>query len=86
MKTASYPTYLTRKKNMTGSWGCPHEIGSRCHKVNGLAGDPGMKGCVLDGRYVFASAGKNERLLQKRAQSGDGGPAPAVEPDDQPRE
>jgi hypothetical protein len=29
-----------------------------------------MKGCVLYGRYVFASPGKNERILQKRAHIG----------------
>lgn len=52
---------------MAGSWGCPHEINGLCHKVNGLTCDPGMKGCVLYGRFVFASPGKNERILQKQA-------------------
>jgi hypothetical protein len=52
---------------MAGSWGCPHEINGLCHQVNGLTCDSGMKGCVLYGRYVFASAGKNERILQKHA-------------------
>ena len=28
--------------------------------------DPGMKGCVLHGRFVFANDDKNERLRQKQ--------------------
>lgn len=51
-----------------GSWGCPHEIQGVCTKVNNLLCDPGMKGCVLAGKYVFAnSEAKNERLRAKRA-------------------
>lgn len=62
---------------MAGSWGCPHEINGLCHKVSGLACDPGMKGCVLFGRYVFASQQKNERMLQKQAQRNDASATPA---------
>ena len=35
------------------SWGCPHEIDGKCTKINHLTCDPGMKGCVLAGRYFF---------------------------------
>lgn len=50
-----------------GSWGCPHEIKGVCTKVNSLPCDPGMKGCVLAGKYVFAnSEAKNDRLRAKR--------------------
>ena len=50
-----------------GSWGCPHEINSICSKVNNLGCDPGMKGCVLAGKYVFANdEAKNTRLRIKR--------------------
>jgi hypothetical protein len=52
---------------MAGSWGCPHESNGVCQKVNRLPCDPGMKGCVLYGRYVFANAEKNERLREKQA-------------------
>jgi len=52
---------------MAGSWGCPNELNGVCQKVNQLPCDPGMKGCVLYGRYVFASAKKNERLCEKHA-------------------
>ncbi len=48
-----------------GSWGCPHEIEGICQKVAKRACDPGMRGCVLAGRYVFAnSEDKNCRLRQ----------------------
>lgn len=59
-----------------GSWSCPHEVNGLCGKVNHLPCDPGMKGCVLAGRYFFFSDDKkNERLRTKRereaAQAGD---------------
>jgi hypothetical protein len=50
------------------SWGCPHEIDGRCSKIMNLPCDPGMKGCVLAGRYFFLSSDdKNQRLRQARA-------------------
>ncbi len=49
------------------SWGCPHEIDGRCTRINHLPCDPGMKGCVLAGRYVFVSEDKNRRLREKAA-------------------
>jgi len=65
---------------MSGSWGCPHELNDLCSKVNNLPCDPGMKGCVLYGRFVFAKDEKNERLRQKRACSGasDASPDPGA--------
>lgn len=43
-----------------GGWGCPHEVGGKCQKVNNLPCDIGMKGCVLFGRFRFADPGKNK--------------------------
>lgn len=57
-------------------WGCPHDVAGTCTHVNKLPCDPGMKGCVLYGRYRFANDEKNERLRQKQART-----AP---PDDRP--
>jgi len=51
---------------MAGAWGCPHETSDLCSRVNNLPCDPGMKGCVLHGRYVFANDDKNERIRQKQ--------------------
>jgi len=61
---------------MSGSWGCPHELNGLCTKVNNLPCDPGMKGCVLYGRFVFANDEKNERLRQKQARSSAAGARP----------
>jgi len=52
---------------MAGGWGCPHEVNDRCTKIDDLPCDPGMKGCVLAGRYVFANEEKNARLREKLA-------------------
>ena len=41
------------------SWGCPHEQDSKCARVNNVRCDPGMKGCVLFGRFVWADESKN---------------------------
>jgi hypothetical protein len=49
---------------MAGSWGCPYETDDHCNKVNNLTCDPGMKGCVLYGRFVFANDDKNERFRE----------------------
>ena len=44
------------------SWSCPHEANGVCQKVNKLPCDPGMKGCVLSGRFVFSNPAKNRPL------------------------
>lgn len=56
---------------MAGGWGCPHEVGEVCTKINNLPCSPGMKGCVLAGRYVFADEAKNARLREKQAREAD---------------
>ena len=59
------------------SWGCPHEINGKCSKINDLNCDPGMKGCVLAGRYFFLSSDdKNQRLRDKQQRT-------AQQPDDE---
>jgi hypothetical protein len=52
---------------MAGGWGCPHEANDKCARINNLPCDPGMKGCVLAGRFVFANEDKNQRLREKQA-------------------
>lgn len=54
---------------MAGGWGCPHEVNDICTKINDLPCDPGMKGCVLAGRFVFANEEKNKRLREKQARA-----------------
>jgi hypothetical protein len=40
-------------------WSCPHDLDGICQRVQGALCDPGMRGCVLYGRVVFASDDKN---------------------------
>ena len=42
-----------------GGWGCPHEVRGECERVPGKACDPGMKGCILFGRFTFSNEAKN---------------------------
>lgn len=42
-----------------GGWGCPHEINGECMRVRGFACNPGMKGCILLGRFRFSNEEKN---------------------------
>jgi len=47
-----------------GGWGCPHDANGVCQKITQASTpevlcDPGMKGCVLAGRFRFSSADKN---------------------------
>jgi hypothetical protein len=32
------------------SWGCPHEVDGVCQRVRGALCDPGMLGCVIQGK------------------------------------
>lgn len=41
-------------RRMSGSWGCPHEFDGLCQRVNGAICEPGMRGCVLDGKVTFS--------------------------------
>ncbi len=40
-------------------WGCPHELKGLCQHIQGRICDPGMKGCVLAGRFRFSNEDKN---------------------------
>lgn len=56
-------------------WGCPHEDNGVCRKVNQLRCDPGMKGCVLYGRFTFSNPEKNRpaRAVAARNAKREGG-------------
>jgi len=50
-----------------GGWGCPHEEDGRCRLVKSRPCNPGMKGCVLSGRFLFSDENKNiSRRLKKK--------------------
>lgn len=40
-------------------WGCVHEVNGLCSRVADRPCDPGMKGCVLAGRFRFSNEAKN---------------------------
>jgi len=45
-----------------------------------------MKGCVLYGRYIFASSKKNEHILQKQARRNDVAAPPVSKADNDAKE
>ncbi|CAA7618468.1 conserved hypothetical protein [Candidatus Terasakiella magnetica] len=40
-------------------WGCVHNNRGLCAKVANRPCDPGMKGCILAGRFRFSNPDKN---------------------------
>lgn len=40
-------------------WGCVHEQQGQCERVRGKPCNPGMKGCILAGRFRFSNPEKN---------------------------
>ncbi|MCW5700395.1 MAG: hypothetical protein KIT00_11195 [Rhodospirillales bacterium] len=50
-------------------WGCPHEVKGRCNRVEGRPCDPGMKGCILFGRFEFSNPEKNRPPKTRTAPS-----------------
>ena len=55
------------------SWSCPHDLNGVCQHVKGAVCDPGMRGCVLEGRFKFARDEMNQARKPVKA-------APASEP------
>jgi hypothetical protein len=54
------------------SWGCPHEADGLCLKVNRIPCDPGMRGCVLYGRFVFSDPAKNRPAKPEAREAAEG--------------
>jgi hypothetical protein len=54
---------------MSGGWGCPHEVNGRCQRVLNRPCDPGMKGCVLFGRFTFSDPAKNRPVRSAHARA-----------------
>ncbi|NMF89810.1 hypothetical protein [Aromatoleum petrolei] len=38
----------------SGAWSCPHDLDGVCQRVQGAVCEPGMRGCVLEGKVRFA--------------------------------
>ncbi|QKQ27941.1 hypothetical protein [Candidatus Reidiella endopervernicosa] len=56
-----------------GGWGCPHEVKGLCDRVEQRNCEPGMKGCVLAGRFLFSEDEKNTKraVREKGKQQGE---------------
>ncbi len=50
---------------MSSGWGCPHDAAGQCQRVPGQRCDPGMKGCILAGRFIFSDSTKNTEAAKK---------------------
>jgi hypothetical protein len=46
-------------------WGCPHEDKDACTRLHGKPCDPGMRGCILHGRFRFANDDKNRPVCPR---------------------
>lgn len=51
------------------SWSCPHDIDNICQRVLGARCDPGMRGCVLEGKVRFAREEQNLSRKPVRAEA-----------------
>ena len=54
---------------MSGGWGCPHEAKGKCQRVDNKACDPGMKGCILAGKFIFSDETKNTNAAKTKKQT-----------------
>lgn len=60
------------------AWSCPHDLDGVCQRVQGAVCDPGMRGCVLEGKVRFARDDMN--LRRKPVKSTPPQPAQAETP------
>ena len=51
---------------MSSAWGCPHEVDGLCMKVKQKPCNPGMKGCVLYGRFAFSDPEKKSPAIKRK--------------------
>ncbi|WP_419796536.1 MAG: hypothetical protein ACNI26_08995 [Terasakiella sp.] len=49
-------------------WNCPNEVKGQCKHVPDYKCDPGMKGCVLFGKFRFANTDKNSPSRERERQ------------------
>lgn len=42
------------------AWSCPHDLDGVCQRVQGAICEPGMRGCVLEGKVRFSHDDMNQ--------------------------
>lgn len=47
-------------------WGCPYEFNGICQRIKNRNCDPGMKGCILAGKFRFSDDSKNRPTLRNQ--------------------
>jgi len=70
---------------MSGGWGCRHEVDGLCQRVNGAICEPGMRGCVLDGKVTFPDGRPHLPRWPSRSGRRERLPARSDDPDETPR-
>lgn len=70
---------------MSGAWSCPHDADGVCQRVAGAVCDPGMRGCVLEGKVRFARDEKNTPRKPVKAVPIQAEPAKPTQQDTKPR-
>lgn len=50
------------------AWSCPHDLDNVCQHVQGARCEPGMRGCVLEGKVRFAREEMNQPRKPQRAE------------------
>lgn len=53
------------------SWGCPHEVDGVCQRVRGALCDPGMLGCVVQGKVETLGEPRGARRPVRAKTRGD---------------
>lgn len=61
-------------------WGCVHELDGLCSRVANRPCDPGMKGCVLAGRFRFSNEAKNRPPRRAEVPAGEDAEPAAGDP------
>lgn len=60
------------------AWSCPHDVDNVCQRVQGARCEPGMRGCVLEGKVRFAREELNAPRKPERAAVEEAPPAAAT--------
>ena len=66
------------------SWGCPHEVDGACQRVRGALCDPGMLGCVVQGKVETLGEPRGARRPVRR-KAGARGESERRDPDERSR-